>query len=145
MRKEPGVSTDVNKEVVRRLFEEAFNRGNLDVVGELIDQRLVYHSPDGDVCGLEGARELVTGVRAAFPDFRVTFEEVLADGDKVAIRFTDSGTYQGSEFGAAARGRRVTWSGADFFRIDGGKIVEGWGFADSPGLMRQLGVVPTAD
>jgi predicted ester cyclase len=139
------VSAESNKEVVRRLFEEAFNRGNLDVVGELIDPRLVYHSPDGDICGLEGARLLVTGVRAAFPDFHVTIEEVLADGDKVAVRFTDSGTYQGSEFGPAATGKRVTWTGADMFRFAGGKIIEGWGFADSMGLMRQLGVIPTAD
>jgi predicted ester cyclase len=136
---------DGNKSVVTRLFEEAFNRGNLDVIGELIDPELVYHTPDGDIRGLEGARQLVIGMRAAFPDFRVTAKDVLAEEDKVVIRFTDSGTYAGDEFGAAAKGRRIEWTGVDIFRIADSKIIEGWGVADTLGLMRQLGVLPPTD
>jgi predicted ester cyclase len=140
------MSVDRNKDVARRLFEEAFNRGNLDVLGELVDPRLVYHSPDGDIRGLEGARQLVVGMRAAFPDFHVTAEDVLAEEDKVVIRFTDSGTYQGDEFGdGATTGKWVTWTGVDIFRIADGKIIEGWGTGDMLGLMRQLGVLPPAD
>jgi len=139
------MSTDRNKDVVRRLFEEAFNRGNLDVIDELIDPDLVYHLPDDDIRGLEGARQLVMALRAAFPDFHVSAEDVLAEEDKVVIRFTDSGTYEGNEFGAAATGKRVAWTGVDIFRIADGKIIEGWGVSDSLGLMRQLGVLPPAD
>lgn len=105
------------KGVALRLFEEAFNRGNLDVIGELVHPDLVYHYPDGDIEGLEGARQLVIAMRSDFPDFHVTTEDVLAEGDKVVVRFTDSGTYEGGEFGAAATGKRVTWTGVDIFRI----------------------------
>jgi predicted ester cyclase len=139
------MSTDRNKDVVRRLFEEAFNRGNLDVIDELIDPELVYHLPDDDIRGLEGARQLVIALRATFPDFHVSAKDVLAEEDKVVIRFTDSGTYEGNEFGAAATGKRVAWTGVDIFRIADGKIIEGWGVSDSLGLMRQLGVLPPAD
>lgn len=124
------------KGIALRLFEEAFNRGNLDVIGELVHPDLVYHYTDSDVHGLEGARQLVIGLRSAFPDFHVTAEDVLADGDKVVARFTDSGTYQEDEFGAAAVGRWLTWTGVDIFRITDGKIIEGWGsetcWAQSP-------------
>jgi steroid delta-isomerase-like uncharacterized protein len=128
------------KGVALRFFEEAFNRGNLDVIGELVHPDLVYHSPDGDIDGLEGARQLVIAMRSDFPDFHVTAEDVLAEGDKVVVRFTDTGTYQGAEFGATAMGKRVTWTGVDIFRIADGKIIEGWGIADMLGLMRQLGI-----
>jgi predicted ester cyclase len=133
------------KGVALRLFEEAFNRGNLDVIGELVHPDLVYHYPDGDIEGLEGARQLVIAMRSDFPDFHVTTEDVLAEGDKVVVRFTDSGTYEGGEFGAAATGKRVTWTGVDIFRIADGKIIEGWGVGDMLGLMRQLGVYPQGD
>jgi predicted ester cyclase len=73
-----------------------------------------YHLPDADISGLEGARQLIAGMRATFPDFYVTTEDVLADGDKVAIRFTDSGTYQGGEFGAAAQGYGSPGQGPTF-------------------------------
>jgi predicted ester cyclase len=77
--------------------------------------------------------------------FHVSAEDVLAEGDKVVIRFTDSGTCEGNEFGAAATGKRVGWTGVDIFRIANSKIIEGWGVSDSLGLMRQLGVLPPAD
>jgi steroid delta-isomerase-like uncharacterized protein len=134
-----------SKDVARRLLEEAFNRGNLDVIGELIHPDLVYHAPDGDIRGLEGARQLVIGMRSDFPDFHVAVEDVLAEGDKVVVRFTDSGTYQGHEFGVTAMGKQVTWTGVDIFRVADGKIIEGWGVGDMLGLMRQLGVCPPAD
>lgn len=133
------------KDVARRLFDEAFNHGNLDVIGELIHPDLVYHSPEGDILGLEGARQLVIGLRSDFPDFRVTAEDVLAEGDKVVVRFTDRGTYQGDDFGVAATGKQVSWTGVDIFRIADGKIIEGWGVGDMLGLMRQLGAYPPAD
>jgi steroid delta-isomerase-like uncharacterized protein len=133
------------KDVARRLLDEAFNRGNLDVIGELIHPDLVYHTPDGDIRGLDGARQLVLAMRSDFPDFRVTVEDVLAEADKVVVRFTDSGTYQGGEFGVTAAGKHVTWTGVDIFRIAHGKIIEGWGVGDMLGLMRQLGAYPLAD
>jgi steroid delta-isomerase-like uncharacterized protein len=133
------------KDVARRLLAEAFNRGNLDVIDELIHPDLVYHTPDGDIRGVDGARQLVIAMRSDFPDFHVTVEDVLAERDKVVVRFTDSGTYQGDAFGVIASGKQVSWTGVDIFRIADGKIIEGWGVGDMLGLMRQLGVYPPAD
>jgi steroid delta-isomerase-like uncharacterized protein len=132
------------KDVARRLLDEVFTRGILDLIGELIHPDIVYHTPDGDIRGLDGARQLVLAMRSDFRDFRVTVEDVVAEGDKVVVRFTDSGTYQGDEFGVTATGRQVSWTGIDIFCIDDGKIIEGWGVGDMLGLMRQLGVYPPA-
>jgi steroid delta-isomerase-like uncharacterized protein len=133
------------KDIARRLLDEAFNSGNLDVIDELIDPDLVYHTPDGDIRGLEGARQLVIAMRSDFPDFHVAVNDVIAEGDKVVVRFTDTGSYQGDDFGVTATGKHVTWTGVDIFRIADGKIIEGWGVGDLLGLMRQLGVYPPAD
>ena len=133
------------KDIARRLLYEAFNGGNLDVIDELIDPDLVYHAPDGDIRGLEGARQLVIAMHSDFPDFHVAVDDVIAEGDKVVVRFTDTGTYQGDDFGVTATGKQVTWTGVDIFRIADGKIIEGWGVGDLLGLMRQLGVYPPAD
>jgi predicted ester cyclase len=133
------------KGIALRLFEEAFNCGNLDVIDVLVHPDLVYHYTDGDIHGLEGARQLVIGLRSTFPDFHVTAEDVIAEGDKVVVRFTDSGTCEGDELGATAVGKRVTWTGIDIFRIADGKIIEGWGVGDMLGLMRQLGVHAPAE
>jgi predicted ester cyclase len=75
------------EDVARRLLDEAFNRGNLNVIGELIHPDLVYHSPDGDIRGLDGARQLVLAMRSDFPDFRVTVKDVLAEADKVVVQY----------------------------------------------------------
>jgi steroid delta-isomerase-like uncharacterized protein len=131
-----------NKAIVLRFFEEAFNRGNLAVIDELIAPHLAYHSPDGDIRGLEGTYQLVTGMRTAVPDFHVTVEEVIAEGEKVVIRYADRGTHQGEGIGVPPTGKHATWVGVDIFRIADGKIIEGWGVYDSLGLMQQLGVIP---
>ena len=136
------MSLEQNKALVVRFFDEAFNRGNLTVIGELISPDLIYHAGDGAVRGVEGARQLVVGMREAFPDFHVTAEDVIAEGDTVVIRFTDSGTHLGGGMGTPPTGKHVTWTGIDVFRLAGGKIVEGWGTADLLGLMQQLGAIP---
>ncbi len=136
------MSVEQNKAIVLRFFEEAFNQGNLAVIDELIAPRLVYHAPDGDISGLDGTKQLVAGVRTAFPDFQVRPQDVVTEGDKVVIRFTDSGTHQAEGMGIPPTGKQVTWTGIDIFRITDGKIVEGWGIVDSLGLMQQLGILP---
>jgi steroid delta-isomerase-like uncharacterized protein len=139
------MSSEQNKAVVLRFFEEAFNRGNLAVISELIAHQLAYHTPDGAIRGIEGAQQLVTEMRAAFPDFNVTPEQVIAEGDMVVVRFTDRGTHQGEGIGVPPTGKQVTWTGVDIFRIAEGKIIEGWGITDSLGLMQQLGVIPASE
>jgi steroid delta-isomerase-like uncharacterized protein len=119
------MSLEQNKAVVVRFLEEAFNRGNLAVIAELIAADLIYHTPDGGaVRGHQGARQLVTGMRTAFPDFEVTPQDVIAEGEKVVVRFTDRGTHQGEGMGLPPTGGQVMWTGIDIFRIADGKIAK---------------------
>lgn len=139
------MSTEQNKAIVLRFFEEAFNQGNLAVIDELIDSQIVYHAPDGDIRDHDGVHQLVTWMRTTFHDFQVSPEEVVAEGDRVVIRFTDSGTHQGEGMGIPPTGKQVTWTGIDIFRLSEGKIVEGWGVSDGLHLMQQLGAIPARD
>ena len=136
------MSTGQNKAIVLRFFEEAFNQGNHTVIEELIASHIVYHAPDGDIRGHDGVHQLVTWMRTTFHDFQVSPEEVIAEGDRVVIRFTDSGVSQGEGLGIPPTDKPVTWTGIDIFRLDEGKIVEGWGVSDGLGLMQQLGALP---
>ncbi len=136
------MSTEQNKAIVLCFFEEAFNRGNLAVIDELISPDVVYHAPDGEMSSLDSVHQLVTWMRTTFHDFHVSPEEVIAEADRVVIRFTDSGTHQGEGMGIPPTGKQVTWTGIDIFRLHEGKIVEGWGVSDGLHLMHQLGALP---
>jgi len=78
----------------------------------------------------------------AFPDVRLTIEDMVAEGDKVAVRWAWSGTHRGEYMGIAPTGKEVTYTGITIHRITGGKIVESWDEVDNLGLMQQLGVAP---
>ena len=81
--------------------------------------------------------------RSAFPDFKATIDDIIAEGDKVVIRQTFSGTHKGEFMGIAPTGKRVSFGVMDIVRIAGGKFVEHWGQMDSMGMMQQLGAIPT--
>jgi steroid delta-isomerase-like uncharacterized protein len=136
------MSTEQNKAIVLRFFEEAFNQGNFAVINELIASHFVYHAPGVSISGSDGVHQLVTWMRTTFHDFHVSPEDVVAEGDRVVIRFTDCGTHQGEGMGIPPTGQQVTWTGMDIFRLTDGKIVEGWGVSDSLHLMQQLGALP---
>lgn len=139
------MAQEANKAIVLRIFEQAFNLGNMAVIDEVIAADAVYHLPDEDICGPAGFHQMVTAMRTAFPDFHVTTESVVAEGDIVVVRFTDRGTHQGDGIGVPPTGKHVTWSGFDMARIADGKIIEGWGMVDVLGLMQQLGVIPASE
>lgn len=135
------MTTEQNKAIVLRFFEEAFNQGNLAIINELIASNLVYHTPDGEISGTDGVYQLVTWMRATFDGFHVSPEDLVAERDRVLVRFTDSGTHQGDGLGIPPTGKQVSWTGIDIFRLTDGKIVEGWGIADILHLMRQIGAI----
>ncbi len=83
-------------------------------------------------------------IGAAFPDMHLTFEDMIAEGEKVVIRGAFSGTHQGELFGIPATGKRVTQSSIFIFRLVKGEIVEGWYATNGPDLMQQLGVLPAS-
>ena len=141
------MSTEQNKALVRRLMEEVFNRGNTSLVDELFAPDFVEHEelPPGIPPGREAVKQLPTIFRRAFPDFKITIDEVIAESDKVVVRSTWStwsGTHKGEFMGIPPTGKSVSFGVIDIIRIAGGKFVEHWGQMDNMGMMQQLGVIP---
>ena len=134
---------ETNKDLVRRYYEDLWNRWDLTVAQELISPEIAFRGSLGMTArGLVGFMGYVPAVRAAFPDFHNTIEELIAEGDKVVARLTYRGTHRGHLFGIVPTGRQVVYSGIAIFRIAGGKIVDGWVIGDTLALMQQLGAVP---
>jgi len=133
-----------NKALARRLVEEAFNAGRLEVVDELVASDFVEHDPSltEEVRGPAGVKELIGGYRAAFPDIRITIEDQIADGDYVVSRWSGTGTHQGELMGMPATGKQATVTGITIDRIVDGRIVESWDNWDTLGMMQQLGAIP---
>lgn len=136
------MSTEANKVLVRRFFEELWNQGNLVVADELLAPEHLHHFPGEDIHGPDGVKQLISGLRSALHDFHMSTDDVIAEADRVVMRFTIRGTHQGEGMGLPPTGKRVVYTGIDIFRISGGKIVERWGEVDMLGLLQQLGVVP---
>jgi steroid delta-isomerase-like uncharacterized protein len=135
----------VNKATVRRFLEEAFGQGKTEVVDEVLDPDFVCHDPNsetGEIRGADTVKGEVGYFHNAFPDFRWTVEDQVAEGEKVTTRYTLSGTHEGEFFGVPASGRRVEVSGINIDRFEGGKLVEEWASYDLLGAMRQMGAIP---
>ena len=134
------MSAKGNKEAVRRTVEEAINKGELDVIDEVMDAGYVYHVPDNEVVGPDGFKLYVSMMRAALPDLQMTIEDMVAEGDTVASRFTINGTHHGHFMGIAPTGKKVEISEAVFIRFKNGKEVEAWPYTDTLSIYQQLGV-----
>ena len=138
--------SDQNKALARRNVEEIWNQGNLSVIDELVAPNATFHDPSvpgGKFTGPEGFRQFVQIYRGAFPDVRITIEDLIADGDKVVSRWTATGTHKGELMGTAPTGKRVTVTGCNIEQYQNGKVVEGWASYDMLGMLQQLGVVPS--
>jgi len=132
-----------NKAIVRMFYDEVLNRGNLDVVDKVTAENYVDHTaPPGMAPGREGEKQWFAMLRAAFPDGQTTIEDIIAEGDKVVVRGTMTGTHSAEFMGIPATGKQVKISGIDVTRFHEGQSVEHWGQWDVAGLMQQLGVMP---
>ncbi len=133
-----------NKFVIRRSFEELWNKGNLSVADELFTPNYSHHDPSTPDVGRgpESEKKRATLYRTAFPDLRLTIEDIIAEGETVMARWSCRGTHKDDLSGIAPTGKQVTISGVSIARFTGGKMVEGWVNWDALGLMQQLGVVP---
>ena len=138
------MSTEQNKALVRQMVDEIFNQGNLSQANEFLAPDFAEREelPPGIPRDREGVKQLTTILRNAFPDFKATIDDVIAEDDKVVIRQTWSGSHKGEFMGIPATGRRVSFGVIDIIRIADGKFVEHWGQMDSMSLMQQLGVIP---
>ena len=136
------MSVESNKAVARR-FIQVWGDGNLDVVDELAAPSLVVRYPTIPQV-IQGSREfrhVLAGFRSAFPDSALRVEEEIAEGEKVMLRWTFSGTHKGSFMGIPATGKRVTWTGITIYRIVDGRVEEEQGEEDFVGFFRQVGLV----
>lgn len=136
------MSTEQNKAIVRRFLEEVFNQGKVEVADELVAPTYIRHGmPTPVPPGPESLKQSAAAWRHAFPDVHGTVEDILAEGDRVAYRWTIRGVHRGGFMGATGTGQRVTVSGMTFFRIADGQIVETWDSPDLFGLKQQLGLI----
>ena len=137
------MSVEENKAIVRRVVD-AFNRGDWAVVDELFAADYVDHDrARGDLPpGPAGVKQAWGMLRAAFPDLHATIEDLVAEGDRVAVRGVIRGTHRGELMGIPATGRQVAMPLIDVNRIAGGRLVERWAEADMLGLLQHLGIVP---
>jgi steroid delta-isomerase-like uncharacterized protein len=137
------MSTEDNKAVIRRWNEEIFNEKRTDRADELVTQDYVDHAAlPGQAPGLEGAKHKWAMYVAAIPDLRVTMDEMVAEGDRVAARWTAEGTHEGELLGIPPTGKRIRWSGISICRVAEGKLAEQFERWDRLDLMQQLGVIP---
>jgi steroid delta-isomerase-like uncharacterized protein len=138
------MSTEENKAIARRVNDEVWSEGHLDVIDELFADDFVatiVGAPE-QIRGPQGCREFVVMYRTAFPDLRITVDEQFAEGETVVTRWTATGTNEGELMGIPATGKQATTAGININRISDGKLVEGWGLFDQLGLLQQLGAVP---
>ncbi|MBA3703716.1 MAG: ester cyclase [Actinomycetota bacterium] len=136
------MSTEENKALVRRFVEEFWNEANEVTADELMASDAAIHMPTGEVVDPDGLKGFAATWRGSFPDWHSTFEELIAEGDRVAERWTGRGTHRGELQGIPPTGKRVEVPGSVFYRITEGKIVEFRGQLDMMSLMQQLGVIP---
>lgn len=133
------MSAEANKEVVRKVIEEAFNQGKVGVLQDLFNPQFTEHQ-FGLHDTIEGLQSDIEGLRRAFPDLHLTIEMMAADGDKVWVLSTARGTNLGGIMGPP-NGRSFEIAVFDLLRLEGGKIVEHWGAPDRFAQMIQLGLL----
>jgi steroid delta-isomerase-like uncharacterized protein len=136
--------SEPNKAIVRRLFEELWNKGNLSLADELFSPNYAHYDPSTPDVGRgpESEKKRATLYRTAFPDLRLTIEDIIAEGETVMARWSCRGTHKGDLSGIAPTGKQFNISGVTIARLANGKLAEGWVNWDTLGLMQQLGVVP---
>jgi steroid delta-isomerase-like uncharacterized protein len=138
------MSTEQNKAMARQMIEDVFNRGDMSRFDEYLAPDFVEREelPPGLPGGREGVIQLTAILRSAFPDFKATIDDLVAEGDRVVMRQTWRGTHKGEFMGVPPTGKSVSFGVIDILRIAGGKVAEHWGLMDSMSLMQQLGASP---
>lgn len=131
---------EANKVLMHRLVNEVWNRGNLAVADEIYHPQHSNASAPTQPVGPEGVRWVANAFRSAFPDFHMSIDLMAAENDRVAARFTNTGTHLGEFFGVPGTGKKATYTEMGILRIADGKIVESWYDLDMAGLFQQLGI-----
>ncbi len=134
------------KAMLRRITDEVFSQGNLDVVDELFAPNYVLHDPGvpgGELRGVESFKQQwVSMFRTAFPDLQLTVQDQVAEGDRVVTRYVGRGTHRGELMGIPPTNNEALVSGMIMSRVSCGRVEEEWNNFDALGMMQQLGVIP---
>ena len=136
------MSTETSKALARRVFQEVLNGRNLEVLNELAAADYEEHNPlPGQRTGLYGLRDRYAMVLNAFnPHF--TIEDIVAEGDRVVLRWTNSGTHVGEFLGMPPTGKSYSIPGIEIWRVKDGRLAEHWDVVDIFGQLQQLGLLP---
>ena len=135
-----------NTALVRRWFDEVWNQGRAAAIDEMLASQAVAHGLGVSEAGPAGFKTFHAAFRNAFPDITIQIDDMTAEGDVVAARWSATGTHRGNGLGFDATHRPVQFGGMTFVRIRNGQLIEGWNHFDQLGMFQQLGVVslPTA-
>jgi steroid delta-isomerase-like uncharacterized protein len=137
------MSTEDNKAIVRRMTEEFYNQGNIESADDFFAATYMHHDPASPhMRNRDDLKQGLRAFRAGCPDLHITTEDLFADGDMITKRWTYHATHTSDLAGLPPTGNRITMSGLELFRLEGGKIVESWLGYDNLSLMQQLGVIP---
>ena len=138
----PSAAAEANKEVVRR-FYEVINQGDWNAIDALVGPGFIHRTPDTGQ-DLAHFKQGAANIRSGVPDYNVSVEEMVAEGNKVAVRLTGRGTHRGSFYGEAPTGRSIVAHGMMIHRLEGSRIVEIWELSDMHPTLEELGAVPRA-
>lgn len=134
------MATD-NSTTARRFYDEVIGAGNFDMLDELLHEDFVEHEAmPGMPTGRDAPRAMTEMMRSAFPDMRAEVDDIIEEGDKLAVRGRFLGTHEGEFMGIPATGRSFEVNVMDVLQFEGGKVVAHWGVTDTAGMMEQLGL-----
>lgn len=137
------MSTEESKALVRREYEQGVNKKDFDVRDGTLASNYIGHFPGvPPIQGIEAFKQFTSAFFTAFPDLQTTIEDLIAEGDKVAVRQTWRGTHTGNFLGIPPTGKQVVFTSTEFYRVAGGKLAEEWVELDMLGLLQQFGAIP---
>jgi steroid delta-isomerase-like uncharacterized protein len=136
-------SAAANKELVRRFYKEVYADWNMALVDAVLSPHFVSHDWPEGARGPQAFREYYSAIRAAVPDARYVVDELIAEGDRVVVRWRLLGTHQGAFRGLAPTGRAITLKGVAVYRLEDGKLMERWVVSDLYGMLAEVGAMET--
>ena len=138
------MNSDTNKAMIRRFVEEVKNKRHLEQLGDIFHANYQEHNAvvKSFGPGVEGYQRFLAHLFAGFPEDEVTIGEIVAEGDRVAYRGTETGTHTAEFLGIPATGKTATWTEVQFFRFQDGKVAEHWIDVDIYSWFQQLGIIP---
>ena len=134
-----GDDAAANKNLLRRFYKEVYVDWSMALVDEVVSPRFTSHDwPEGGPIGPQGFRNFYAAIRSALPDARYTVDDIVAEGDRVAVRWRLLGTHEGDFRGIAPTGRAIVLKGFAIYRVEGGKLMERWVVSDLHGVLEEI-------